>query len=388
MNVGSSQTATIGTANGIGLVVFDGTAGHRVSVQVSGVTIGTSTCCSTSLSISNPDGSTLVAQTFVGTSGGFLDAAQLPASGTATIAILPQNGATGSLTLQLNDVPADAAASITPGGAAATVTTTAAGQNAQLTVAGAAGQRVSLQLTGVTIGPSTCCSTLVSLKKPDGSTLVAPAYVGTNGGFIDAATLPATGTYTILVDPQGTPTGSATLTVYDVPADASATTSPGGSAVTLSLATPGQNGQVNFSGSASQRVSLALSGVTVTGPSGPASCCSSQVSLLKPDGTALVAPAYIGTTGGFIDATTLPVAGTYTILVDPQGADVGNLTLQLYDVPADASGTVTIGGAGATVSMSVPGQNARLSLSGTAGQTVSLSFAGVTVSGSTGPVSC
>ena len=55
---------------------------------------------------------------------------------------------------------------------------------------------------------------------------------------------------------------------------------------------------------------------------------------LRPDGRVLVAPVFVGTNGGFLDATTLPSAGTYTVVVDPQGSDTGAATLTLFDVPA------------------------------------------------------
>ena len=68
-----------------------------------------------------------------------------------------------------------------------------------------------------TIGNLPCCSLNLSILKPDGSNLSSPSLMGTNGGFVDAKTLPVGGTYTILVDPQGTALGGATLTLYDVP---------------------------------------------------------------------------------------------------------------------------------------------------------------------------
>ena len=51
----------------------------------------------------------------------------------------------------------------------------------------------------------------------------------------------------------------------------------------------------------------------------------------------------MGTNGGFIDVKSLPTTGTYTILVDPQSFAIGSATLQLYDVPADASAPITAG---------------------------------------------
>ena len=158
----------------------------------------------------------------------------------------------------LNDVPADFTGTITPGGAPVTVTTTISGQNASLTFNGTTSQRISLKMTSVTIGTSSCCSTRVSILNPDGSTLVSPTFVGTSGAFIDVQTLPATGVFKVFIDPQGTDTGSMTLTLYDVPADPTPSITPGGAAVTVSTTVPGQNAKPALSGTAGQRISLTM----------------------------------------------------------------------------------------------------------------------------------
>ena len=121
-----------------------------------------------------------------------------------------------------------------------------------------------------------------------------------------------------------------TLTLYDVPPDVTTTITPGGPPVTVTTGpVPGQNALATFSGNQGQRIALKLSNVTI----GTSSCCSARVSILKPDGSTLVFPTPFGTSGGFVDTRSLPVSGTYTILVDPQLADVGSATLTLYDVP-------------------------------------------------------
>jgi len=91
------------------------------------------------------------------------------------------------------------------------------------------------------------------------------AWVGTSGGYIDTIVLPATGTYTVVLDPRGDATGSTTVTLYDVPADITDAVVVGGSAATVNIGTPGQNGAVTFSGTAGQRVRLAMSGVSIPG---------------------------------------------------------------------------------------------------------------------------
>jgi hypothetical protein len=187
--------------------------GQRVSLRASGVTIGSSSCCSAKLSITKPDGSTLVPPTLVGTGGGFFDTQMLPAGGTYTILLDPQGTDLGSATLTLYDVPPDLSGTIVAGGSPVTLAIgPVPGQNARLTFYGTAVQRISLRLSGVTIGTSSCCSTKVSITRPDGSYLVVPTFVGTMGGTLTAQ-LPVTGTYGIVVDPQGTNTGGITLTL-------------------------------------------------------------------------------------------------------------------------------------------------------------------------------
>ena len=74
------------------------------------------------------------------------------------------------------------------------------------------GQTVTLKLTGVTIGTSCGTSDKVSVLKPDGTTLVSPAYFGLSGKTLSFS-LPVAGGYWILVDPQSNGTGSATVSV-------------------------------------------------------------------------------------------------------------------------------------------------------------------------------
>jgi hypothetical protein len=370
---GPSTTVTTTSAGENASVFFDAVAGQRVSLEITDVTIGTSTCCSARVSFLRPDGRSLAAVT-LGTNGGFLDATTLPSTGTYSVLVDPQSTNVGAATLTLHDVPPDVTEAIAAGGPPATVTTTAPGQNALVTFAGTAGERVSVQIADVTVGTSTCCSVRVSVLRPDGKTLVAPLFVGTNGGFVDATTLPSTGTYTILVDPQGASTGGVSLALGDVPADATASLATGEPA-TVATAVPGQNAAVSFTGAAGQRVSLEITGVTI----GTSLCCSTKVSILRPDGRVLVAPVFVGTNGGFLDATTLPSAGTYTVVVDPQGPDTGAATLTLFDVPADAGGTLVPGGAPASLTTTVPGQNAVFTFAGTSGQRVSAVVDDVTV---------
>jgi subtilisin family serine protease len=375
---GSPVTITTHSAGENAWLTFDGRADQRIALRMSGVTIGPSPCCSTYVSIFKPDGTMLGQQTLTGTNGGFVDTRSLPATGRYRILVDPQQTATGSMTLTLYDVPPDVTATISPGGAPVTVTIgPVPGQNALATFSGSQGQRIALKLSNVTIGTSTCCSARVSILKPDGSTLVFATPFGTSGGFVDTRALPVGGTYTILVDPQLTDVGSATLTLYDVPPDVTGSIIPGGSPLAVSMGpVPGQNALVTFSGTQGRRIALGMSNVTI----GTSTCCSARVSIANPDGSTLVYATPVGRNGGFLDTRVLPATGTYTILVDPQGADLGAMTLTLYDVPADLTGTIAIGGGPVSLTLApVPGQNATLTLSGTATLRVSLRLSNVTI---------
>jgi subtilisin family serine protease len=378
---GPAVTVTTASAGENSRLHFDGLAGHRVSLRLSDVTIGTSTCCSTRVSISKPDGSTLVSATPVGRNGGFIDTRSLPTDGAYTILVDPQGADVGSMTLTLYNVPPDPTGSIDAGGLPSSIGTSVPGQNATLRFSGLAGGRVSLRMTNVTIGTSTCCSARVSIAKPDGSMLVFATPVGTNGGFLDTRTLPVSGLYTILIDPQGADVGSMTLRLYDVPPDVSASIDPGGSPVTVSTGpVPGQNALARFSGVTGRRVSLTMTNVTI----GTSTCCSTRVSITKPDGSTLVFATPVGTSGGFLDTRVLPASGVYTILVDPQGTDLGSMTLTLHDVPPDLTGAIAVGGQPVSLTLApVPGQNATLRFDGAAGQRVSLRLTNVTIGSST-----
>src|SRR5262245_46440974 len=330
-------------ANGVEL-----NAGDPLQIRVVGVQCGSPSGVSVSATL-NGNPLPLDAR-----GDGLYTATFTPSAGAVSVSVTASNGTssdTQTVTAMANQTYA-----IVPGGSPVTIATHSSGENAWLTFDGQADQRVALKMSGVTIGPSPCCSTHVSIFRPDGTMLGQQTLTGTNGGFVDTRTLPATGQYRILVDPQATATGSMTLTLYDVPPDVTAAIAPGGAPVTVTTGpVPGQNATLTFAGTANQRVSLKLSNVTI----GTSTCCSARVSILKPDGSTLVYATPFGTSGGFVDTKTLPVSGTYTILVDPQLTDVGSATLTLYDVPPDVTGTMTPGGAPLTVSMGpVPGQNA------------------------------
>ena len=251
---------------------------------------------------------------------------------------------------------------ITVNGPTVTASITTADKNGLLVFDGIAGQRINLGFSAVTV-----TTFYATVYRPDGVAMTTPVGYGTTGGSIDLPLLPMTGTYTIFLDPDSPYTGNITVTAS---IELTGTIMPGGAAVPISIVRVGQNARYTFSGTAGNTVSLQLSAVTIT---------TGFVSLVKPDGTNLVAPTYFGTGGVVLDTQVLPATGTYAIFVDPSGAYIGNATLTVYNT-ADVIGTITIDGPTVTTpALTVPGRRARYTCTGTAGQYVSLGFTGVSL---------
>jgi YD repeat-containing protein len=127
-SLGSDISVPVTTANKIGLVVFDGLAGHRVSLKIVPGPFSTVTRY-------NPNGAVLATG-----SGGFsttLIDPQTLTTGTYSINVDPAGSATGTTTLTLYDVPPDLTGSITPGGASVSATLSTPGQNAHYILAAA-----------------------------------------------------------------------------------------------------------------------------------------------------------------------------------------------------------------------------------------------------------
>ena len=335
-------------------VKLNGTAGERVSLGLARVTMTLA-----QVTLVAPSGAAL-ASTYGGASGGFLGPVTLPVTGAYTINVAPYAGAAGSVTLQLYDVPPDASASAVAGGAAVSLTTTTPGQNARVTFAGSAGQRVSVQISNATFQFA-----LLSFVKPDGTLLGNNRFIAAGTTFVDTTALPSSGTYVLVLDPNGASTGSASLQLDDVPPDAGGPIAAG-MPVMVATTVPGQNGRLTFAGTAGQRISLKISNVTYA---------SATAQLLDPSGNAVGANVFVGTGGAFVDTRVLPSTGTYTLTLDPPNATVGSATFTLYNVPSDVSGTVMAGGGSFATTLSVPGQNAKYTFAGAAGQRISLSIA-------------
>ena len=255
-------------------------------------------------------------------------------------------------------------------GTAKSVATTAAGENAAFTFTGAIGQGVSAVLTASTY--TGCQAVVLAFVRPD-TTQAASVSTCTATAFLDQLTLDQAGTWTVLVDPQGTTTGTATLQAYDATDQTHAVTVSGAPANVI-LTTPGQNGRYTFAGTTGQEISAQVTLSTLTG------CPAFKLSLVRPDGSTLATPLDGCTATAFFDAQTLDQTGTWTVFVDPQGATTGTAKLNAYDA-TDQLRPITLNGGSVNVNVTQPGQNSTFTFTGAIGQGVSAQITAATFTG-------
>jgi hypothetical protein len=279
-------------------LTFSGTAGQVVSLAATSSTYPGNT---PSFTILNPNGSTL-ASTTLWNNGASLNNLTLPATGTYTV-WLNTYMVTGRATFSLTQNITESIAFNTP----LTVSSTLPGQVYDLTFSGTAGQVVSVAATNVTIS---CMN--FSILNPDGSTLNSTGVCGSNGS-VNNKTLPATGTYTILVN-SGSVSGSATFSLTQNITQSIAFSTP----LTVSSTVPGQVYDLTFSGTVNQVISVTATNVTI-------SCVN--FSIVNPNGSTLASTGVCGSSGS-INGKTLPATGMYTILVN-SGSSSGSATFTL-----------------------------------------------------------
>lgn len=282
----------------------------------------------------------------------------------ALVALLCAGVASGSISLGRSGsatrrAASDVQTSISVGGSAVTVSLTSSGDKAYVTFDGTAGEQLGLGLTS----PSFTGSVSVKVNDPSGAQVASTSLFKTPTD-LNISALPTTGTYTIVIDPGVSNTGSVTLTLSD---DLTDSITQGGSAVTASIGRYGQNERVTFTGSAGEQMGLGLTNAS-------SAMTFWRVAVYAPDGSDIDFQSGLGTAAWDLNFT-LPSDGAYTILVDPKGQtsggliSTGSVVLTLSD---DLTGSITQGGSSVTASINRYGQNERVTFSGAAGETMGL----------------
>jgi hypothetical protein len=291
---------------------FSAKAGDKVFVAA---TVSTLPDRCGMLAIVDPAGHTLTSGCVIGGTG-FVDAIVLPTTGSYALLVDPPANDVGEVTLRLHrDV--DQIGTIAMDGAAVTATIAQPGAIARLSFPATAGQNVFVVASGSTL-PDQCG--IIGLTDATGAVRVSGCIIG-GVGFIDTVAIEASGSYSIFVDPAATNTGSVQLKLIRA-IDQAGGISINGSAVTATITQPGAVARFTFSGTAGQVVSLDVVSHTI-----PDEC--GTPSLIDPSGKSQIGGCLIGTSPA-IKEFKLTASGTWTLLVDPHGADTGQVTLRLH----------------------------------------------------------
>ncbi|WP_045764115.1 pre-peptidase C-terminal domain-containing protein [Xanthomonas albilineans] len=181
--------------------------------------------------------------------------------------------------------------------------------------------------------------------------------VATNG-TLNLSKLPATGTYTVFVDPHYGETASASVLLASaVTGTMTVNGTPGSSATTV----PGQKVYLSFTATAGQNLGFALSDIVT---SNTTSTMSLQIA--DPTGNAVGSQTCAAANNGCQVNLSNLKAGTYSVVLSPPPD--GDQTMKFTStLSTDLTDRLVLGTAKA-VSLTRRGQNSRLSFSGTAGQ--------------------
>lgn len=338
--------------------VFNGTSGQHIGLGVVNGTIGTQGA-GINATVFTPGGALIALVNASDSFGrGETELPVLIENGIYSVIVTSPENATGSSTLTLST---DVAAELVLG-TPQNIEIGRAGQIARLTFNATAGQYVGFSVTGLSVTPSGEILG-VTILTPDGNgfagtTLAAP------GGTLQIPVLPETGTYTVLLDPS-----NAATAVFTAKVDLADTLNLDGASTTANIASAGQTLRYTFNATAGQDIGLGIVNGTLTPADG-----ASSIAVYDPQGLLLYSGGASGSGGrGDINLQGLPDTFTYLVTVDvPGGTGSANLTLS-----SDVTAALTLG-TPYSLSITRPGQNAKLSFTGATGQYVSVQFTGIT----------
>lgn len=207
-------------------------------------------------------------------------------------------------------------------------------------VEGYQGNYISLDLTTFTVNPATAVISY-TVYKPDNTVFVTGKTVSATDRTIHLPMFPSSGTYTVAFH-----SGAATATIgVQTLAVGTLWTN---NARPVSTTFPGQSVRFSHVGSVGWSLGLEVAGIATTPTAQPVT-----VTMYLPDGT-LFRSITTSTVGGFLQLPILPVAGLYTIVIDPAGTATASLQLTV------ATGIpLSVNGGPVTATIALAGESAR-----------------------------
>lgn len=344
---GPAISASVAARPAHALFRFNGTAGNRVFV-----TVKQTTGAAEQFTLRDPSGRALATANDFPGGEGYLPGTLLPSTGTYTVDV---DTSTAPATFQaaVSSVPAAAEATATIDGSDGNVTITKRGQFATIKFSGTKDAIIHADLipTGFTAGRAT-------LIGPDGFLFRDQAWTTFEEVSLDRYKLPTTGDYSILIEPGSGATGSMTVSLNTVPADAQAT---GALDATTSFGNtkPGQNAVLSFDVAAQSRAYVKCDQ--------PRAADDVNYTLRTASGTFLDDSFCRDTTGGLLVDNRTLAAGQYRLTMDPKGSTVLTAPVSIKRASADQNPSTTVGGATVPLTLE-PAQDARIGFDITAGQ--------------------
>lgn len=353
---GPPQSIGLFATNKYGLMLFEGAAGAWLSLHVGNFTVNPAGA-GISYTIYKPDNTTLTNGTLTANNLS-IHVPALPVTGTYSLLLR-----TGIAQVSL-DAKVESNAFLLTDGATLAVARNV-GQTTRALIAATAGDQKALMVSGLVTAPAGN-NLDITIALPNGSTFRKANAAGL-GLTSPLPPFTVTGTHSVLFAPF-VPVTQQTFKVglvggVAIPAD--------GAAADVVIANPGQGARLTFAGIAGENLGLGVSGVALS----PAAVTTTNLSVYKPDATLFVSfPCSVDGSRCAANLENLPVAGTYSIIVQPVNGATGTQRLWLsHDVTATLAGD-----APSSVALSRPGQNARLTFAGTAGSLIALQVRGVT----------
>ncbi|MGQ4479328.1 RHS repeat-associated core domain-containing protein [Streptomyces sp. SAS_276] len=343
-----------------GVVSFAAETGKKVSLGAT----STGFTSFVTLRLYAPDGTSV--DSFTVSSGGTAewDSNALPQTGTYRLEVQPASIGTGTLALTLSR-PVDAGP-LSKTGNAVSMAVTRFGQNAEATFSASAGDDLSLGITENTF----TSTAYLSVIAPSGAKVVNSAAVSSGATRTEGLSdLPESGTYTVVLDPFAGAQGSLKLTLS---ADVSVDITADGASVPASVARPGQRIRARFTAPSTDFV-----GVGLTGNSISQTTYVNLVGTAGGDGTFVTSVTSNTTQSLYLHALT--TGSAYTLLLEPQSAGAGGVTLWL-STPVRAG---AMSKTGTTGTITRPGQQLEYTVDAQAGDGASVAFSGTTLTGTT-----
>ncbi|WP_455712983.1 RHS repeat-associated core domain-containing protein [Streptomyces phaeochromogenes] len=329
---------------------FDATAGEPVSLGIDALTLPQTLTAT----LYGPTGAEVDDLLIAAKNVGSIDIDQPDKTGTYQLVLDPSSAATGTVKVSASHYAG--AGQLTADGAATKVTIDRPGQNGITRFSGQTGQRLSLAAT------ITGFDTLAALdiRGPDGKQVDSLSAVGGPKEW-DLAPLPATGVYTVYVEPSRLGTGTVTLTLsrpVSLPQLSSTATEP----VRAVISRFGQDAETTFPASTGNDLSLGLTSNTFTG--------NLYVTVLAPSGATVVDGRVVAAgQAASLTLGDLSETGTYRVVLDPFQDATGAISLLLS---ADLHSSPILDGASAPVSINRAGQHLRANFTAPPGGTIGI----------------